>query len=332
MPVVTIRIGGSRTDSSTGRARRRSHRMFLAVALISVAGLAVAEFANATGSISSKPSVYTAIAAVKVVSAHVLTAGGSTSPVVTGGTTTVPNSATSVTVGIDVSAGTTSGTIDVFPAGGTPEPAMRWTVGQSETEQLSVPVGTSRKITIKNLTGKVTVTVRVMGYDAPPDAPTTYTTSPASAAFLWNSQYIYETSANSYTEYFTRYDNVSVPALTQSVLDSGSLQVFMTPAPNNVPSAWLPLPYQFDSSFGYTYNFTYVASVGHVSLMFYFIQTDPNATLPTLSTYAINTYNFKIVITPNSAGANSAARPQPAPAGHMTCTAIPGGRTCTTRR
>jgi hypothetical protein len=103
----------------------------------------------------------------------------------------------------------------------------------------------------------------------------------------------------------------------------------MTPSPTYVPDGWVPLPYQFDSSFGFTYNFTYVASPGHVVLMFYFIQTDPNATLPTLSTFPIDTYNFKIVVSPNSAGASPAIATPHAPSGQTHCTAIPDGKHCT---
>ena len=121
--------------------------------------------------------------------------------------------------------------------------------------------------------------MHVLGYYAPPGSPSVFITAPTSAQFLWNSQYAFEWAPGDLTEYFTRFDDVSVPSLTQAMLRDGTLQVFMTPAPALTPDAWLPLPYQFDSSFGYTYNFTYVARAGHVVLMFYFIQTSPSATL-----------------------------------------------------
>jgi hypothetical protein len=329
MPVVSVRIERSTSHRLVSDRRRRRNRVLAAVAVATVASLAATGLAYATGSVRSTPSVYTAINPVKVLNHKVIHADRSARPVVAGAVNTAPNTATSVVLSVDVSGATTNGTLEVYPSGGTAEPSMRWRIGQRETQQLTVPVGLSGKITLKNLTGKVTVTVRLLGYDAPPDTPTTYLTSPPSTSFLWNSQYVFETGPNSYTEYFTRYDDVSVPALTQSRLDSGSLQVFMTPSPANNPSAWLPLPYQFDSSFGFTYNFTYVARPGHVVLMFYFIQTSPSATLPTLSTYSINTYNFKIVVTPNSAGTTSAARPLPLPKRRATCTPIPNGKTCT---
>jgi len=113
--------------------------------------------------------------------------------------------------------------------------------------------------------------------------------------WLWNSQYVYETSAGSYTEYFTRYYVRHNNAVTAGVLDSGLVVVYFTPSPVNNPYQWAPLPYQFDSSFGYTDNYVYVTAVGQVTLHYFFIQTDPTATLPTLSTYNDETRKFKIV-------------------------------------
>jgi len=113
--------------------------------------------------------------------------------------------------------------------------------------------------------------------------------------WLWNSQYVFETSAGSYTEYFTRYYVRQNNAITQGLLDSGLVIVYFTPSPINNPYQWAPLPYQFDSSFGYTDNYVYVTAVGQVTLHYFFIQTDPSSTLPTLSTYNDETRQFKIV-------------------------------------
>ncbi|MBB3055060.1 hypothetical protein [Mucilaginibacter gotjawali] len=113
--------------------------------------------------------------------------------------------------------------------------------------------------------------------------------------WLWNSQYVYETSPGSYTEYFTRYYVRHNSSVTAGVLDTGLVVVYFTPSPVNNPYQWAPLPYQFDSSFGYTDNYVYVTAVGQVTLHYFFIQTDPNSTLPTLSTYNDETRKFKIV-------------------------------------
>jgi hypothetical protein len=124
----------------------------------------------------------------------------------------------------------------------------------------------------------------------------------AGSDWIYNSQYVYETSAGSYTEYFTRYYVRANNTVTQDVLNNGMVLVYFTPSPVNNPNQWAPLPYQFDSSFGYTYNYVYVTAVGQVTLHYFFIQTDPTATLPTLSTYNDETRQFKIVTVTGTTG------------------------------
>jgi hypothetical protein len=113
--------------------------------------------------------------------------------------------------------------------------------------------------------------------------------------WLWNSQYVYETSPGSYTEYFTRYYVRKNTSVNYNTLTNGMVLVYFTPSPINNPGQWEPLPYQFDSSFGYTYNYVFVPALGQVTLHYFFIQTDPSATLPTLSTYVDETRQFKII-------------------------------------
>ena len=120
--------------------------------------------------------------------------------------------------------------------------------------------------------------------------------------WIWNSQYIYETSSTSFTEYFTRYYVRMNTTVTQNVLTNGLVLVYFTPAPVNEPNQWLPLPYQFDSGAGYTFNYVYQTAVGQVTLEYFFIQMDPTATLPTLSTYNDETRNFKIVTVTGTTG------------------------------
>lgn len=120
--------------------------------------------------------------------------------------------------------------------------------------------------------------------------------------WLWNSQYVFETSSSSYTEYFTRYYVRNNNTITQDVLDNGLVLVYFTPSPQNNPNQWVPLPYQFDSSFGYTYNYVYVTSVGKVTLHYFFIQTSTTATLPTLSTYNDEIRKFKVVTITGTTG------------------------------
>jgi hypothetical protein len=367
MALLTIHVERARRPSerrqpSVGRRRGiASLGVILLLGYAALGGLAGA-------STPTTPSVYTAISPVRVLNQATL--GNHGISVVVANGTTVPSLATSVQMLISLSHGKTAGTLEIYPTGGAARPAVQWAKGQRITQTLTVPVGTSGKVTLRTAAAHtVAVTARVIGYysaalvagavtagdlDAsgatagqvltatgsgaqwqspqtwqPP--ATTYTASLASSDFLWNSQYVYETSAGSYTEYFTRYADVSIPALTQSVLDNGSVQVFFQPSPVYSPNQWLPLPYQFDSSFGYTYNYSYVTSPGQVEIEFYFIQTDPSATLPTLSSYALETRSYKVVVTP---GAGSATDETPAlkqrPRPPATCTPFPGGEHCTT--
>jgi len=120
--------------------------------------------------------------------------------------------------------------------------------------------------------------------------------------WLWNSQYVYETSPGSYTEYFTRYYVRHNTTVTNNVLKNGLVMAFFTPSPVNNPNQWEPLPYQFDSSFGYTYNYVFVSALNQVTLHYFFIQTNNSATLPTLSTYNDETRRFKIVTVVGESG------------------------------
>lgn len=138
---------------------------------------------------------------------------------------------------------------------------------------------------------------------AAPNGITSYTVSPTSAQWLWNDNYPFNTSGNSYTEYFTRYYDITVPALTQDILDNGTVQVFFTPFLSN-PNHWTPLPFRFlDGGSGFYYVFAYTTAPGHVRLHFFFeANQTTGVTIPTLSTYSVPTYKFKVVLTPGKAG------------------------------
>jgi hypothetical protein len=118
------------------------------------------------------------------------------------------------------------------------------------------------------------------------------TFSLTSAQWLWNDAYALYTSNGSYTEWFTRYHDVSFAAVTQGVLDSGMVLVYFTPFMAN---GWSPLPYSFNTGAGYDYAFVYVTTPGQVELEFYFDTYSTTATPPTLSTFTMATYQFKIV-------------------------------------
>jgi hypothetical protein len=115
-----------------------------------------------------------------------------------------------------------------------------------------------------------------------------------SSQWLWNDNYILFTGSGSYTEWFTRYYKASFSKVTAGVIDSGMVLVFMTPN-LQITSQWSPLPYTFDSDHGYSYNFVFVTTPGTVELEFYFGEQSTSATPPTLSTYSMAAYSFKLV-------------------------------------
>lgn len=114
--------------------------------------------------------------------------------------------------------------------------------------------------------------------------------------WLWNSQYEFQTSPSSYTEYFTRYCDTAVTSITQNVLDDGMVLVYFTPNTSNNTNQWAPLPYEFtDGSGNFNYEIAYETNVGTIRLHYFFVQLVASATIPVLSTYDIATYKFKVV-------------------------------------
>ena len=117
-----------------------------------------------------------------------------------------------------------------------------------------------------------------------------------SSQWIWNSQYEYQTSPSSYTEYFTRYHDAAFSQIIQSILNTGEVMVFFTPNLSNNTNQWSPLPYDFtDGSGNFHYYTAFETNVGTVRLHYFFIQTNGAATIPTLSTYLIPSYKCKIV-------------------------------------
>jgi len=114
--------------------------------------------------------------------------------------------------------------------------------------------------------------------------------------WLWNSQYVFQTSPSSYTEYFTRYCDTAVASITQNVLDDGMVMVYFTPNTSNNTNQWAPLPYEFtDGSGNFNYEIAYETNVGTIRFHYFFVQLVATATIPVLSTYDIPTYKFKVI-------------------------------------
>jgi hypothetical protein len=114
--------------------------------------------------------------------------------------------------------------------------------------------------------------------------------------WAYNSQYSLETSSGSYTEYFTRYHDVTDSAVTEAILNTGEVMVFFVPNPIVDTNQWAPLPYQFvDGSNIFTYNIAFETMPYTVRLHYFFTQLQAG-TIPNLSTFNIPTYKFKIVV------------------------------------
>jgi hypothetical protein len=114
--------------------------------------------------------------------------------------------------------------------------------------------------------------------------------------WIYNSQYSLETTNGSYTEYFTRYHDVTDSAVTQAILNTGEVMVFFVPNPIVDTNQWEPLPYVFlDGSGDFTYNVVFATSLYTVELDYFFNQLK-TVSPPTLSSFNIPTYKFKIVV------------------------------------
>jgi hypothetical protein len=122
--------------------------------------------------------------------------------------------------------------------------------------------------------------------------------------WAYNSQYSLETSPGSYTEYFTRYHDVTLPAITQGIIDSGMVLAYFVPNPLLSTINWTQLPFQFlDGSEEFFYNVVFTTLPGKVELGYFFQQINSGATIPTLSTYNIPTYTFRLVVISGSLAA-----------------------------
>ena len=216
----------------------------------------------------------------------------------------IPTSgASAVVLSVTVKQAAAAGSLTVYAAG-TKRPAtpnLSFTKANTVQNLVIAAVGSNGKVDFYNSAGPIQLRADVSGYFAP--GSTSYEASVSNSQLLYNSAYQLATSSGSFTEYFTRYYNFKIPAITQSVLDTGSVQVFFAPDVANQPSQWQPLPFSF-TDFGaeFNWNVVYTTSVGQVQLGLFFSPLNPSATMPTLSTYSFPTYDFKVVVTPSTAG------------------------------
>lgn len=172
MAQITInRIVMPPDTQATPSPRRWRRRAALAATMLAVAGLGAGTTAFATVSTHSgsttNVSFVTLTPAHKLLSNTAISANKSTSPVVIGGTTTVPSNAT--TVQLTVSAkGAAAGTLNFYPAGnpsGGSGQSLSWTAGATVSGTIQENVGMSGELTFANSsTGSVAVTAAIIGY------------------------------------------------------------------------------------------------------------------------------------------------------------------------
>jgi hypothetical protein len=177
---------GQHSSMRTGNGRSGWRR----VAIVGVgAGFVTATVAGvglASGTTTSTPSVYSAIAPVTVLGRSL--AGDSNTDVAVAGVGSVPSNATSVQLSVTALDGTTTSSMYVYPTGATkPTSAnVRWQTGETVTIPVTVAVGTSGDIHLATDAGTVTIKVAVVGYFSPIPAPTSagYASQPSSPVLL----------------------------------------------------------------------------------------------------------------------------------------------------
>lgn len=129
-----------------------------------------------------------------------------------------------------------------------------------------------------------------------------------SADWLWNSSYVFSTSNTSTTSHATRYTDIEVPAITESIHTTGLVLVFFQPSTS--VDGWEALPFQFTNfSSVFNTNIAYRSEVSKIRLH-YFWTRNTTGTFPTgLSTYTIADTKVKyIVIEGTAIGATATAK------------------------
>jgi len=162
---------GQHSSARARSGRRMWHRVAILGAVVGFGYATIGVVGLASGTTSSTPSVYTAIAPVTVLG-HSLAAHSNTDIGIAGGPI-VPSDATSVQLSVTALSGTTTSSMYVYPTGATqPTSAnVRWQTGETVTIPVTVAVGTNGDVRLTTDGGTVTVKVAVVGYFSPTAAP-----------------------------------------------------------------------------------------------------------------------------------------------------------------
>jgi len=127
----------------------------------------------ASAAVATTPGSTTDVAYIavnhRVLNNTYVAAHGATSPVVIGGSTTVPTDATAVRLSVTVK-GSAAGSLLIYPAGnldGASGDTVSWTVAKSGAGIVSENVGTANEVTFVNTTGRpINITATLIGYSA----------------------------------------------------------------------------------------------------------------------------------------------------------------------
>jgi len=114
-----------------------------------------------------QPATIKPIAAHTVLNNMIFTSNKAATPVVIGGSTTVPTDAIRVQLSVTVSKGSAAGTLRVFPTGGTfaEGASLSWAAGQTVSSTVTERVGLNNEVTFLNQSnGAVTVLAKLTGY------------------------------------------------------------------------------------------------------------------------------------------------------------------------
>lgn len=130
------------------------------------------------------------------------------------------------------------------------------------------------------------------------------TFSVTNADWLYGSIYWFSTGNSSATGWFTRFHDQSFSKVTQGILDTGMVLMYIQSYTDN-PTQWQPMPFSFTSSGGaYQYNYAYETMVGKVRMHFFY--TPNSGAIPTtLSTDVIPTHRYKIITVASGAVATA---------------------------
>lgn len=115
----------------------------------------------------------------------------------------------------------------------------------------------------------------------------------ASADWTYNSIYWFDTGVGTSQGYYTRFYDRPNTLITQDLLNTGMVLVFMQSAPSASTKQWVPIPLTFKGTGDYTFNYAFETKIGSVRLHFYFVKgtVDP----PVLTSYTIPVHQFKVI-------------------------------------